>query len=125
MSSILSLSDPGSTDAGVVGGKGANLGRLVAAGFPVPPGFVITASAYREFMRTTGSGQSVLERLQDVDYTDPDGLEAVTVQIRGDIADAEPPRSLVEEIRSAYAVLGGDAFVAVRSSGTAEDLEDA
>ena len=34
------------TDADAVGGKGANLGELTQAGFPVPPGFVVRAEAY-------------------------------------------------------------------------------
>ena len=34
----------------VVGGKGANLGRLLHLGLPVPPGFVITTAAYRAFL---------------------------------------------------------------------------
>ena len=43
---VAPLSDVGVTDTALVGGKGANLGELIAAGFPVPPGFVVTADAY-------------------------------------------------------------------------------
>lgn len=32
----------------VVGGKAANLGELIRAGFPVPPGFCITTAAYQQ-----------------------------------------------------------------------------
>ena len=38
--------DLGVGDAAVAGGKGANLGELDRAGFPVPPGFVVTAASY-------------------------------------------------------------------------------
>ena len=34
-------------DTAIAGGKGANLGELTRAGLPVPPGFVITASAFQ------------------------------------------------------------------------------
>ena len=34
------------SDLGSVGGKAANLGELVANGFPVPNGFVLTTNAY-------------------------------------------------------------------------------
>ncbi len=30
-------------DVGIVGGKGANTGEMVKAGFPVPLGFIVTA----------------------------------------------------------------------------------
>ncbi len=34
-------------DTALAGGKGANLGELVSAGVPVPPGFVVTSEAYK------------------------------------------------------------------------------
>src|SRR5690349_5090229 len=43
---VASLNDIRLTDAGQVGGKGANLGEMVAAKLPVPPGFVILRSTY-------------------------------------------------------------------------------
>jgi phosphoenolpyruvate synthase/pyruvate phosphate dikinase len=36
-------------DISVVGGKGASLGELTQIGIPVPPGFVITTQAYKNF----------------------------------------------------------------------------
>src|SRR5438876_5929989 len=50
MKLTLSFSDPQSTKVEHSGGKGANLARLARDGFPVPPGFIITAQGYREFM---------------------------------------------------------------------------
>ena len=44
-SSIRFFSEIGENDRGIVGGKGLSLGRLAASGFPVPPGFCITAEA--------------------------------------------------------------------------------
>ena len=41
----------GASDVGLVGGKGANLGEMIQAGLPVPPGFCLTAEAYRDFVR--------------------------------------------------------------------------
>ena len=38
-------------DAAEFGGKSSNLGELLAAEIPVPPGFAIAASAYRESSR--------------------------------------------------------------------------
>ncbi len=45
---VLSLGSRKAAQASVAGGKGAGLARLTRAGFPVPPGFVVTTAAFRE-----------------------------------------------------------------------------
>jgi phosphoenolpyruvate synthase/pyruvate phosphate dikinase len=45
-----------------VGGKGANLGELTRAGFPVPVGFCVTTAAYREFLVDLAAKQANVER---------------------------------------------------------------
>ena len=57
------IDDLRSTDLDSVGGKGASLGELTAAGLPVPPGFVVTASTYRTFLETTGIGDEIFDAL--------------------------------------------------------------
>ncbi len=47
-----------------VGGKGASLARLAAAGLPVPPGFHITTAAYRRFVSENGIQPRILEALR-------------------------------------------------------------
>jgi rifampicin phosphotransferase len=85
-----------------VGGKAANLGELIAAGFPVPPGFAVTTAAY-------------VGVAADLDLSDP--------QRAGEaLASAELPAPVAEAVRAAYTGLGVDVPVAVRSSATAEDL---
>ena len=37
-------------DVPLVGGKCANLGEMLSAGIPVPPGFAVTATAYKRFI---------------------------------------------------------------------------
>ncbi len=51
-------------DAELVGGKGRNLGRMFAAGLPVPPGFCVTTTAYRR-LRAQGltSDPSLIEQI--------------------------------------------------------------
>ena len=51
---IVDLAEVGLGDVALVGGKGANLGEMIAAGFPVPPGFVVTAEAYLDAMDLAG-----------------------------------------------------------------------
>lgn len=93
------------TDPDLVGGKAAGLAALIAHGFPVPPGFVVTTAAYRD-----SEGAAGLSRLP------PE-------QKHRQVAQLEMEAEIVEEIRAAYAALGSPA-VAVRSSGTSEDLAD-
>ena len=47
---IIGLDRVRATDIPLAGGKGANLGELIAAGLPVPGGFCVTAEAYRSAM---------------------------------------------------------------------------
>jgi rifampicin phosphotransferase len=79
---VLTFAEAANLCASELGAKAANLARLASAGFPVPPGFVVTPAAKG--------------RLREVS----------------------------EQLLEAAAQLGAERF-AVRSSGTAEDLEDA
>src|SRR5207302_7309724 len=108
----------------LVGGKGANLGRMTAAGFGVPPGFTVTTEAHARFL-DRGVLETVLELVADLDYADADSVRSGTAKVRDFIAAADMPEEVDEAIRTAYGALGSDVFVAVRSSGTAEDLAGA
>ena len=49
MKFIKTLTDLDRSDLKLAGGKGANLGALIKAGLPVPPGFCITTHGYISF----------------------------------------------------------------------------
>ncbi len=100
------LDEVGSTDVGQAGGKGASLGELARAGFPVPAGFVITTDAYTDFLTANGLRDCTAE------------------QLRQRIPQEPVPDEVGAAVRQAYDDLGAPP-VAVRSSGTAEDLADA
>ena len=126
MVAVRPLADLSRDDVPFAGGKGANLGELTRAGFPVPPGFVVGAHAYAAFV-DGGLRERIAVRLAPVDVDDPAQLEASAKEIRAYL-EAEPvPRAVEAAIRDAYAELAGegDAPVAVRSSATAEDTETA
>ncbi|CAI48689.1 phosphoenolpyruvate synthase [Natronomonas pharaonis DSM 2160] len=123
--SVLWLDEIRSDDLGAVGGKGASLGEMTAAGLPVPPGFVVTAQTYRAFIEETGIDEELFEAV-DVDSDDSAALAEAEAAAKELILDTEIPESVREEILEAYDNLDdGEAFVAVRSSATAEDLPDA
>lgn len=56
---ILWLADIGRQDVALAGGKGANLGEMIRSGFPVPPGFLLTSVAYREFTSQSGLEEKI------------------------------------------------------------------
>ncbi|GGL70876.1 pyruvate, water dikinase [Halocalculus aciditolerans] len=120
------LEDVDAGDLADVGGKGASLGELTGAGLPVPPGFVVTAGTYRTFIQDAGIEDELFDAV-DVDPENSAALAEAEATAKQLILDTPMPEGLREEILSSYDEFGGDdeAFVAVRSSATAEDLPDA
>ncbi len=111
-------------DVGLVGGKGANLGELTKAGIPVPPGFIVTAHTYFDFLKKSRLEPKISQLLSTIDPNDSAQLQRVSAEIRRLITSAEVPRDAAAEIRRAYRQLGSGP-VAVRSSATAEDMAEA
>ena len=105
-----------------VGAKARNLGILLRAGFPVPPGFCVTTAGYR---KAVGSRLTDLFAELVAAADDQTGQHRLAGLARELIATAPVPADLAEVITAAYAGLGEDVPVAVRSSATAEDLEGA
>jgi len=120
----LPLADPQATIESV-GGKGASLARLSAAGLPVPDGFQIITAAYRRFVTGCGLQEQILAAVSAVTPDQPATLEEASRRIGSLFAQSAMPEDIAEAIRQAYADLGGgDLPVAVRSSATAEDLPE-
>ena len=103
---VRSLDELTAADLAEAGGKGANLGELRRAHFPVPDGFVITTAAYALAAESAGVT----------------GETPATARVR--LAASPVPAGIADAVREAYRALGAPA-VAVRSSATAEDLPDA
>src|SRR5437764_1353340 len=113
---VLPLHELGRRDLAVAGGKGANLGELVRAGFPVPPGFVVTTAAYDRFVADNRLGETIARVLREE--------RGSGAAIRDAFEGAPIPPEVGRDIQAAYHRLGQGA-VAVRSSATAEDLPQA
>jgi pyruvate,water dikinase len=120
----------GKADVAKAGGKGANLGELVKAGLPVPPGFVITAQAYQLFITVSGLSQKISHAIEDLDVDNTGQLQARAKEIQALITNTNMPSNIRDEIIGAYEELSKRdsvkaQFVAVRSSATMEDSEQA
>lgn len=122
---VLDLGGSGGAPLRLVGGKALNLGKLLAAGFPVPRGFCLTTAAYA-LAAPPGLEALAAELDAPASGTGPaPGTVtpgALAARARALIAEAPIPRAVDAAIRTAYAGMGGTLPVAVRSSATAEDL---
>jgi len=128
---VLWLENVRKEDVQIVGGKCANLGELTAKGVRVPPGFAVTAGAFRRFLDETRIGEVIHKTLRNSNGTrDPKLYEEASQEIRKIIESVPMPADIADEVRKAYRELSkktgsGEVLVAVRSSATGEDLPDA
>ena len=121
---ILDFNEIKKEDVLVAGGKGANLGEMTSAKINVPSGFVITADAYRDFLKVNGI-DILIENGIKKSADDEKILLNEAEHFRGKIKSGKFPEQLENAIREKYFNLGNNTRVAVRSSATAEDLPDA
>ena len=115
--SVLRFSEAGCREVESAGGKGSSLARMAELGLPVPPGFVVRATALAESLSdggdelrgvlAEGAREQAAERAQEL-------VQAI-----------EPSAELIEAVGEAHAELGDEVHVAVRSSACAEDSETA
>jgi len=103
---VLALDDASAT-LDTVGGKGASLARMAAAGLPVPPGFHITTAAYRHFVAANELQRAILAAVAATKADDPATLEEAARQIGRLFAQRAMPDEIAEAIGLAYAALGG------------------
>lgn len=147
---ILWFNEVSKEDISLVGGKGANLGEMTQAGFPIPFGFIVTSKAYFHFIKTSNLLLPIKKILKNINYENPIELQESGKNIRELILKAKIPKEIVEEIFNAYHLIISyekqyltkrysfvkdviyrlksifkNPYVAVRSSATAEDLPDA
>lgn len=116
---VISLDEVSQSDKELAGGKGANLGELIHQGFPVPPGFVVTAAAYADFVKEFGIPAND-------DIREETGAFCSMIRYRIN-SGALPSQleQLIQDLHQKVAKGREDIVYAVRSSATAEDLADA
>ncbi|MFH1452325.1 MAG: phosphoenolpyruvate synthase [archaeon] len=139
------LSNLSKKDVNTAGGKGANLGEMYNAKFPVPQAFVVTTDAFFYFLKQTKIEEEIKRLLKKIDVDNTDDLTKKAKEIRNIIIESKMPENLQEEILEAYDHFNVDLknlqsspgalsilkssrepiFVSVRSSATAEDSNKA
>lgn len=122
---IVDFSEIDKKDIPLVGGKGANLGEMVSAGFPVPSGFAVTVPSYNLFLTENQITDKIYDILKTIDVDDPDQLKNASSSVQKLITSSKFPEDVHKELVKFYKKLSGrfkTALVAVRSSATAEDL---
>ena len=107
-------------DVASAGGKGASLGEMTQAGIPVPPGFVILASAFERFLEEEDLAQEIEAILDSVKHDQIHTVEHASEKIQALILNAKMSEDVACEIAAQFRTLGAK-YVAVRSSATAED----
>jgi pyruvate,water dikinase len=114
-------------DTEIAGGKGANLGELTSFDVPVPPGFVVTAHAFRAFLESSGLTGTIEERLASLNVDDSEALRRTAEELQRLVSQGCVPAGLRQLVVDAYHELERrceetNLFVAVRSSATVEDM---
>ena len=115
-------------DRATVGGKGGSLGELTRAGITVPAGFVVCTSAFESFLAELEKEVPIRSRVAALNLHDLNGIRLLSKDVRARIRAASLPSDLCAEIVAAHAELCGakpQIPLAVRSSATTEDAEDA
>ena len=126
------------SDASLAGGKGASLGEMSQAGFPVPAGFVILASTFDKFLHESDLKQEIEAILDTVNHEEIHTIQHASEKIQKLILDSKMPADTSRSIKESYEELQGSTlykvepclyehgfYVAVRSSATAEDSASA
>lgn len=122
MNYTLAFQEPPATRLEFSGGKGSNLALLTQRGFPVPPGFIVSAQAYHDFMAGAGD---LLRGVDDFPFDDPGALRTASDKLRLALEGLALPPSVADEVRARLAAFPAGQAFSVRSSSTMEDLASA
>jgi len=109
----------------IVGGKGKSLARMASAGMPVPTGFYLTTSAYKDFVEKNNLQKTIINLAKPEIIGKTVSFESASKNIQELIKATELSNEIINEVQQAYRDLKGEnPAIAVRSSANAEDLPD-
>jgi len=122
---IRTFQEIAASDLSKVGGKGANLGELTRAGFPVPPGFCVTTDGFAAFVAGCPELPALYDALDVLPATDVEAVRVLGARVRAALCAVPLPDALATAALAAWRTIGAEHAYAVRSSATAEDLPGA
>ncbi len=116
----------GDTSVGVgrMGGKGHTLSRMIASGFSVPPGFVLTVAALEDHSEGCGRSSALARCCDALDCENPEGIRRAAEEASAIVTGGPPPEGVRDVLRDAVAPLLTKGRVIVRSSAIGEDGPD-
>ncbi len=106
------------------GGKGASLCRMFRAGLNVPEGFIVKAETFSDFLISNNLRSKIIAMINEINIDNTSELIEKSEIIRNLITETDMPEDIASELKEYYSEFNNGP-VAVRSSGTAEDLDDA
>src|SRR5215469_10423197 len=115
-------------DRPAVGGKGGSLGELTRVGVGVPPGFVVRTAAFECFRGALEKEEPVRSSIEALADHELERIKSISERMRARFENTPLPEELQAEIFAAHASLCSEEQnlpLAVRSSATTEDGEDA
>src|SRR5215469_11321978 len=115
-------------DRATVGGKGGSLGELTRANIAVPSGFVVSTQGFVRVLAELERDRAIRSRVEALSLHDLKGIRLLSEEIRTRVQSAPLPPDVGADIVAAHADLCGtnlDSPLAVRSSATVEDSEEA
>lgn len=113
------------SDLPKVGGKGANLGVLTRAGFPVPPGFCVSTEGFLAFVAGCAELPALYDELDALPVDDVEAARQLGAKVRAALLSVPLPAAVSDGAIAAWRDIGDGHAYAVRSSATAEDLPGA
>jgi pyruvate,water dikinase len=118
---VLRLGEAGDNHRALVGGKAFNLGKLIAAGLPVPSGFCVTTTAFDLFLASCSRRTELSNLLAQCSGDEIGRISDLSREVRSCLAEVHVPEVVKDAVLSAWREPGGERSFAVRSSATVED----
>ncbi|MGA2242492.1 MAG: PEP/pyruvate-binding domain-containing protein [Verrucomicrobiota bacterium] len=118
---VLRLREAGDNHRSLVGGKAFNLGKMIAAGLPVPRGFCVTTTAFDLFLVSCPRRTELSHLLAQCSGDEIGRIADLSREVRSCLAEVPVPEVVKDAVLSAWRESGGERSFAVRSSATIED----
>ena len=113
------------SDPTAVGSKAYNLSRMLSLGIEVPPGFVVTARAFNDFLGETRIGPPITALCSDLSAHEPEQNQEISERIRQLVMEARIPDAILASVVAMRRAMLPQTTLIVRSSAVGEDSQSA